>query len=142
MVMINSRFLALGIGFEFDFYEFPEGDTVSDLSIRIQKENNVLSELVYIVDVSLLSGLPSSATGFQLATENVDFEFSTQTITFPVEDQFRNVTFRIIGDNIAEGAEAFALSVARNSGPNLLSPMIPETTIAIRDDDGKEEDIV
>ena len=86
--------------------------------------------------------LPSGVTGFQLATENVDFEFSEQTITFPVADLFQDVSFRIIGDTIVEGAEAFALRVDRNpQGPPLLASIIPETTIAIRDDDGEEENI-
>jgi len=88
----------------------------------------------------LLPTLPGRVTGFQLATENVDFEFSEQTITFPVADQFQNVAFRIIGDAIPEGAEAFALRVDRNrDGPPLLASVIPETTIAIMDDDGEEE---
>ena len=82
--------------------------------------------------------LPSGVTGFQLATENADFEFSEQTITFPVADQFQDVSFRIIGDTIVEGAEAFALRVDRNpQGPPLQNS---ETTIAIRDDDDGEEE--
>ena len=39
--------------------------------------------------------LPGGVTGFQLATENADFEFSEQTITFPVADQFQDVSFRM-----------------------------------------------
>ena len=86
--------------------------------------------------------LPSGVAGFQLATENADFELSEQTITFSAEERFQDVSFRIIGDTIPEGAEAFALRVDRNpQGPPLLSSIIPETTIAIRDDDGEEENI-
>ena len=87
--------------------------------------------------------MPEGVTGFQLATEDVDFEFSEQTITFLVVDQFQDVAFRIIGDTIPEGAEAFALRVDRNpDGPPLLSAIIPETTVAILNDDGEEENMI
>ena len=91
----------------------------------------------------MLPTLPDGVTGFQLATEDVDFEFSEQTITFPVADQFQDVAFSIIGDTIPEGAEAFALRIDRNpDGPPLLASIIPETTIAILDDDGEEGKII
>ena len=91
----------------------------------------------------MLPTLPDGVTGFQLATEDVDFEFSEQTITFPVADQFQDVAFSIIGDTIPEGAEAFALRIDGNpDGPPLLASIIPETTIAILDDDGEEGKII
>ena len=96
--------------------------------MTLQKDNNGLSE-VENLRVTAVLGVGGTAT------ENQDFTFSHQEMTFQPSDQTKTVTFYILNDDMAgEGVESFILSVERDSSLRLLDPQFPSTEVFIEDD--------
>ena len=96
--------------------------------MTLQKDNNGLSEVENLVVTAVL-GVGGTAT------ENQDFTFSRQDVTFQPSDQTKTITFNILNDEMAgEGVESFILSVERDSSLRLLDPQFPITEVFIEDD--------
>ena len=96
--------------------------------MTLQKDNNGLSE-VEDLEVTAVLGVRGTAT------ENQDFTFSRQEVTFQPSDQTKTVTFNILNDDVAgEGVESFILSLERDSSLRLLDPQFPTTEVFIEDD--------
>ena len=120
--------------------------------IYLIKEDNVLSEQTFIVEIQTSDSVPSGS-GFNPATINVDYELGvTGTATallFPPNIQRILFSFTLLSDNLPEGTEAFLASSAPEDNaevggvefdvPGFLSPisLSQETFIVIGDDDCK-----
>ena len=98
------------------------------MSVTLQKDNNGLSE-VENLRVTAVLGVGGTAT------ENEDFTFSHQKVTFQPSDQTKTVTFNIFNVDVAgEGVESFILSVQPDSSLRLPNPQFPTTEVFIEDD--------
>jgi len=138
----HSCFFAdIRIGFEREAYTFQEGFGQFGDPIVLIKENNRTTERTFEVVIEVGNARPSGV--FATAEFGVDYNVGprVQRLRFLPTAQRLLFPIQIIGDNIAEGTEAFQLQ-SRNSitAPSFDTPpriAFANTFVVIEDDDSK-----
>lgn len=104
------------------------------------KETDLLSELTYIVVVTVSDANITSVNPASLGGDFSLLEGSSQRIMFPPDTQSLKLTLYLNPDNVPEGTEAFQAQIRSERFPTFLLPTsagiaFPTTTIIIRDND-------
>ena len=114
--------------------------------VLLEKENGVVSEQTFDIVVTVTPNTPSQdILPAERSMDGVDNDYTIgrsnfQVFTLEPDDQIVEFNFRVFGDDIAEGTEAFQATPAQRVGtPEFLGPTVlaPDTFILIEDDDSK-----
>ena len=139
----------IAIGFQRPSYIFSEPTEPSEDIVGVvllEKENGVISEQTFQIVVTVTPTTPSQdirPAELSMDGANNDYTIgSNNFVNLELEpgDQTVEFKFRLIGDDIAEGTEAFQATPARREdSPEFLGPMVlsPNTFIIIEDDDSE-----
>ena len=112
--------------------------------VFIAKENGVVSEQTFRIAVTVTRNTPDQNT--QPADPRMgnigDYEIPSESNVLRMEPQYQAIpfNFRLFGDDIAEGTEAFQISTAAQlNSSSFLGPTVLSSTtfIIIEDDDSK-----
>ena len=133
----------IAIGFERPAYMFLEPEDEANIVdvVFLAKENNVTSEQTFQIAITVTRDTPDQS--IQPAEEGFreDYQIaSVLVLRMEPQEQRKAFNFRLFGDDLAEGTEAFQLSPAAiTDSPSFLGPTVlsPSTFVIIEDDDRK-----
>ncbi len=132
------------VGFEFPEYVFTEQNGTFPDTIRLVKEDGVVSEQIFDIQITVESSLnfgrpdatfqrtPSDKGDYKLMTKQFRFEFSP-------EEQFIPLALTLFDDGLLEQSEAFVLDLKEivDQGPQFNAGLYLSALVIIQDNDCK-----